>query len=155
MRGNLDPPCNAVGYIDRQVLGINHMYPRPAWKRSKVIVSSQNFISPLLLFFVIFHLHYHWIKFICNTFDGSLFCRLALKILHMRDLLRMMLRHGVGLLLNLKEFFGRIHIIDSLRPIRLEITSLFLQVLCARVALKGSPIRTKIQSLSMDFYLLD
>ncbi|XP_020595611.1 heparan-alpha-glucosaminide N-acetyltransferase [Phalaenopsis equestris] len=34
-RGRLDPPCNAVGYIDRQVLGINHMYQRPAWKRSK------------------------------------------------------------------------------------------------------------------------
>ncbi|CAL8166331.1 unnamed protein product [Prunus armeniaca] len=35
VRGQLDPPCNAVGYIDREVLGINHMYPRPAWKRSK------------------------------------------------------------------------------------------------------------------------
>ncbi|KAL8545557.1 hypothetical protein ACS0TY_005631 [Phlomoides rotata] len=35
VRGKLDPPCNAVGYIDRKVLGINHMYPRPAWKRSK------------------------------------------------------------------------------------------------------------------------
>ncbi|KVH61297.1 hypothetical protein Ccrd_025657 [Cynara cardunculus var. scolymus] len=35
VRGKLDPPCNAVGYIDRQVLGINHMYPHPAWKRSK------------------------------------------------------------------------------------------------------------------------
>ncbi|ONK62968.1 uncharacterized protein A4U43_C07F10030 [Asparagus officinalis] len=34
-RGRLDPPCNAVGYIDRQVLGINHMYQHPAWKRSK------------------------------------------------------------------------------------------------------------------------
>lgn len=36
-RGKLDPPCNAVGYIDRQVLGINHMYQHPAWKRSKVL----------------------------------------------------------------------------------------------------------------------
>ncbi|XP_020696240.1 heparan-alpha-glucosaminide N-acetyltransferase [Dendrobium catenatum] len=34
-RGRLDPPCNAVGYIDRQVLGINHVYQHPAWKRSK------------------------------------------------------------------------------------------------------------------------
>ncbi|KAJ8572857.1 hypothetical protein K7X08_009368 [Anisodus acutangulus] len=34
VRGN-HPPCNAVSYIDRQVLGINHLYPRPAWKRSK------------------------------------------------------------------------------------------------------------------------
>lgn len=39
VRGKLDPPCNAVGYVDRQVLGINHMYPHPAWKRSKVIQS--------------------------------------------------------------------------------------------------------------------
>ncbi|KAG0476877.1 hypothetical protein HPP92_013718 [Vanilla planifolia] len=35
VRGRLDPPCNAVGYVDRQVLGINHMYQHPAWKRSK------------------------------------------------------------------------------------------------------------------------
>ncbi|KAL2468604.1 hypothetical protein Fot_50180 [Forsythia ovata] len=35
VRGKLDPPCNAVGYVDRKVLGINHMYPHPAWKRSK------------------------------------------------------------------------------------------------------------------------
>ncbi|KAL0357308.1 UNVERIFIED_CONTAM: Heparan-alpha-glucosaminide N-acetyltransferase [Sesamum calycinum] len=36
VRGKLDPPCNAVGYVDRKVLGINHMYPHPAWKRSKL-----------------------------------------------------------------------------------------------------------------------
>lgn len=35
VRGKLDPPCNAVGYIDREVLGINHMYQHPAWKRTK------------------------------------------------------------------------------------------------------------------------
>ncbi|KAK6139460.1 hypothetical protein DH2020_026814 [Rehmannia glutinosa] len=35
VRGKLDPPCNAVGYIDRKVLGINHVYQHPAWKRSK------------------------------------------------------------------------------------------------------------------------
>ncbi|PIN26687.1 heparan-alpha-glucosaminide N-acetyltransferase [Handroanthus impetiginosus] len=35
VRGKLDPPCNAVGYVDRKVLGINHMYQHPAWKRSK------------------------------------------------------------------------------------------------------------------------
>ncbi|KAE9448206.1 hypothetical protein C3L33_19896, partial [Rhododendron williamsianum] len=35
VRGKLDPPCNTVGYIDREVLGINHMYAHPAWKRSK------------------------------------------------------------------------------------------------------------------------
>ncbi|KAL3843498.1 hypothetical protein ACJIZ3_000901 [Penstemon smallii] len=35
VRGKLDPPCNAVGYVDRKVLGINHMYQHPAWKRSQ------------------------------------------------------------------------------------------------------------------------
>ncbi|KAI9099125.1 hypothetical protein K1719_024892 [Acacia pycnantha] len=35
VRGELDPPCNAVGYIDREVLGINHVYKRPAWRRSE------------------------------------------------------------------------------------------------------------------------
>ncbi|KAF3340676.1 Heparan-alpha-glucosaminide N-acetyltransferase [Carex littledalei] len=34
-RGKLDQPCNAVGYIDRKILGINHMYKHPAWHRSK------------------------------------------------------------------------------------------------------------------------
>ncbi|KAL9660008.1 hypothetical protein QQ045_024818 [Rhodiola kirilowii] len=42
VRGKLDPPCNAVGYVDRQLLGISHMYPHPAWKRSKVRDSSIN-----------------------------------------------------------------------------------------------------------------
>ncbi|GAU11485.1 hypothetical protein TSUD_344750 [Trifolium subterraneum] len=35
VRGKLDPPCNAVGYIDRKVLGINHVYKKPAWRRSE------------------------------------------------------------------------------------------------------------------------
>ena len=37
-RGNLSPPCNAVGYIDRKVLGINHLYQKPAWRRHRVRV---------------------------------------------------------------------------------------------------------------------
>ncbi|KAF3643200.1 putative F-actin-capping protein subunit alpha-like [Capsicum annuum] len=46
VRGHLDPPCNAVGYVDRQVLGINHMYPRPAWKRSKACTKSSPYEGP-------------------------------------------------------------------------------------------------------------
>ncbi|CAD6235094.1 unnamed protein product [Miscanthus lutarioriparius] len=34
-RGILDPPCNAVGYIDRKILGINYMYQKPAWRRHR------------------------------------------------------------------------------------------------------------------------
>ncbi|KAM0895688.1 hypothetical protein ACQ4PT_023675 [Festuca glaucescens] len=36
-RGNTSPPCNAVGYIDRKVLGINHLYQKPAWRRHWLI----------------------------------------------------------------------------------------------------------------------
>ncbi|XP_024963781.1 heparan-alpha-glucosaminide N-acetyltransferase isoform X1 [Cynara cardunculus var. scolymus] len=46
VRGKLDPPCNAVGYIDRQVLGINHMYPHPAWKRSKACTKRSPYEGP-------------------------------------------------------------------------------------------------------------
>ncbi|THU57845.1 hypothetical protein C4D60_Mb03t07880 [Musa balbisiana] len=47
VRGSLDPPCNAVGYVDRQVLGINHMYRRPAWKRSKACTYGSPHAGPL------------------------------------------------------------------------------------------------------------
>ncbi|URD91904.1 heparan-alpha-glucosaminide N-acetyltransferase-like [Musa troglodytarum] len=46
-RGSLGPPCNAVGYVDRQVLGINHMYRRPAWKRSKACTYGSPHAEPL------------------------------------------------------------------------------------------------------------
>ncbi|CAL9748518.1 unnamed protein product [Musa acuminata subsp. burmannicoides] len=46
-RGSLDPPCNAVGYVDRQVLGINHMYRGPAWKRSKACTYGSPHAGPL------------------------------------------------------------------------------------------------------------
>ncbi|CAO2839775.1 unnamed protein product [Amaranthus hypochondriacus] len=35
VRGSLDPPCNAVGFIDRLVLGENHLYQRPVYRRVK------------------------------------------------------------------------------------------------------------------------
>ncbi|GAQ81409.1 heparan-alpha-glucosaminide N-acetyltransferase [Klebsormidium nitens] len=34
-RGSLTPPCSAVGYVDRLVLGVKHLYRFPAYKRSK------------------------------------------------------------------------------------------------------------------------
>ncbi|GMP60456.1 hypothetical protein CsSME_00023319 [Camellia sinensis var. sinensis] len=48
VRGKLDPPCNAVGYIDREVLGINHMYEHPAWKRSKDCTKNSPYEGPFL-----------------------------------------------------------------------------------------------------------
>ncbi|XP_041019918.1 heparan-alpha-glucosaminide N-acetyltransferase isoform X2 [Juglans microcarpa x Juglans regia] len=46
MSGKLDPPCNAVGYIDRLVLGLNHMYQHPAWKRSKACTDNSPYEGP-------------------------------------------------------------------------------------------------------------
>ncbi|XP_058082279.1 uncharacterized protein LOC131230391 isoform X2 [Magnolia sinica] len=46
VRGKLDPPCNAVGYIDREVLGINHMYQHPAWRRSKACTENSPYEGP-------------------------------------------------------------------------------------------------------------
>ncbi|XVE73391.1 hypothetical protein DITRI_Ditri11bG0114300 [Diplodiscus trichospermus] len=35
VRGSLEPPCNAVGYIDRYLLGEQHLYRRPVYLRTK------------------------------------------------------------------------------------------------------------------------
>lgn len=36
VRGDTGPACNAVGMIDRNVLGIQHLYKRPIYARMKV-----------------------------------------------------------------------------------------------------------------------
>ncbi|KAG7030144.1 Heparan-alpha-glucosaminide N-acetyltransferase, partial [Cucurbita argyrosperma subsp. argyrosperma] len=46
VRGSLDPPCNAVGYIDRKVLGIRHMYAHPAWRRSEACTENSPYAGP-------------------------------------------------------------------------------------------------------------
>ncbi|XP_024022387.1 heparan-alpha-glucosaminide N-acetyltransferase isoform X2 [Morus notabilis] len=46
VRGNLDPPCNAVGYIDRKVLGLSHMYRHPAWRRSEACTENSPYEGP-------------------------------------------------------------------------------------------------------------
>ncbi|KAL9235721.1 hypothetical protein vseg_010460 [Gypsophila vaccaria] len=33
VRGSLDPPCNSAGFIDRLLLGANHLYQRPVYRR--------------------------------------------------------------------------------------------------------------------------
>lgn len=40
MRGHLGPACNAVGYVDRQVWGINHLYSYPVWQRLRACTFS-------------------------------------------------------------------------------------------------------------------
>ncbi|KAJ4845121.1 hypothetical protein Tsubulata_038385 [Turnera subulata] len=49
VRGKLDPPCNAVGFIDRKILGINHMYQHPAWRRTKACTANSPHEGPLRL----------------------------------------------------------------------------------------------------------
>ncbi|KAB1202183.1 hypothetical protein CJ030_MR8G009792 [Morella rubra] len=44
--GKLDPPCNAVGYIDRVVLGLHHMYQYPEWRRSKACTDNSPYEGP-------------------------------------------------------------------------------------------------------------
>ncbi|KAK4767112.1 hypothetical protein SAY86_014862 [Trapa natans] len=34
-RGSIEPPCNAVGLIDRYLLGQSHLYQRPVYRRTK------------------------------------------------------------------------------------------------------------------------
>ncbi|XP_057463884.1 uncharacterized protein LOC130753743 [Actinidia eriantha] len=47
MRGHLGPACNAVGYVDRQVWGINHLYSHPVWKRLNACTLSSPSDGPL------------------------------------------------------------------------------------------------------------
>ncbi|CAL9189527.1 unnamed protein product [Musa hybrid cultivar] len=47
VRGHLDPACNAVGYVDRAVWGINHLYTQPVWIRSKDCSQSSPDMGPL------------------------------------------------------------------------------------------------------------
>ncbi|KAF5803830.1 putative heparan-alpha-glucosaminide N-acetyltransferase [Helianthus annuus] len=47
MRGHLGPACNAVGYVDRQVWGINHLYSQPVWIRLKACTLSSPESGPL------------------------------------------------------------------------------------------------------------
>ncbi|KAL8211486.1 hypothetical protein R6Q57_005923 [Mikania cordata] len=47
MRGHLGPACNAVGYVDRQVWGINHLYTQPVWIRLKACTLSSPESGPL------------------------------------------------------------------------------------------------------------
>ncbi|XP_024022989.1 heparan-alpha-glucosaminide N-acetyltransferase [Morus notabilis] len=47
MRGHLGPACNAVGYVDRQVWGVNHLYSQPVWRRLKACTLSSPTYGPL------------------------------------------------------------------------------------------------------------
>jgi hypothetical protein len=58
VRASLEQACNAVGYVDRQVWGINHLYTQPVWIRSKV--QQNSYYLPLSL---------HWSFFLPVTLN--------------------------------------------------------------------------------------
>eukprot|EP00249_Psilotum_nudum_P012871 c24017_g1_i1 orf=428-1726(-) len=47
VRGDLGPACNAVGFIDRFVMGINHLHKHPTYKRSKACSINSPYDGPL------------------------------------------------------------------------------------------------------------
>jgi heparan-alpha-glucosaminide N-acetyltransferase len=56
MRGHLGPACNAVGYVDREVWGINHLYQYPVWSRLKVSCDSSRVVGGFVSLFSCFQL---------------------------------------------------------------------------------------------------
>ncbi|KAK2364192.1 heparan-alpha-glucosaminide N-acetyltransferase [Trifolium repens] len=46
-RGHIGPACNAVGYVDRQVWGVNHFYSHPVWRHMKECTFSSPGEGPL------------------------------------------------------------------------------------------------------------
>ncbi|WRX25727.1 hypothetical protein QQP08_018214 [Theobroma cacao] len=60
MRGHLGPACNAVGYMDREILGINHLYKSPVRQRLKFNLS-----------YSLGH-HRHPLRACADTFQGPL-----------------------------------------------------------------------------------
>ena len=45
VRGDTGPACNAVGMIDRKILGIGHLYTRPVYARTEVSFLLQEFVG--------------------------------------------------------------------------------------------------------------
>lgn len=67
VKGDTGPACNAVGMIDRKILGIQHLYRKPAYARTKVS------------FF--FHLKNHYFTFKLEWSDIKYFIKLKLYLL--------------------------------------------------------------------------
>lgn len=47
VRGSLGPPCNAVGLVDRLLLGERHLYQRPVYRRTKECSTNSPDYGPL------------------------------------------------------------------------------------------------------------
>ncbi|KAG0458580.1 hypothetical protein HPP92_023737 [Vanilla planifolia] len=82
VRGHLGPGCNAVGHVDREVWGLNHLYSQPVWIRSKVSSLRIGLPKP-------FYKHRMKVDLICNVM-----CRPVLSVRQMVDLFELMLQIG-------------------------------------------------------------
>ncbi|KAH7434547.1 hypothetical protein KP509_06G022600 [Ceratopteris richardii] len=47
IRGSMSPGCNAVGYVDRLILGISHLYKRSAYRRTQECSVNSPLSGPL------------------------------------------------------------------------------------------------------------
>lgn len=47
VRGSMSPGCNAVGYLDRLIMGISHLYKRPAYRRAQECSVNSPLTGPL------------------------------------------------------------------------------------------------------------
>ncbi|KAI5080872.1 hypothetical protein GOP47_0004055 [Adiantum capillus-veneris] len=47
VRGDLGPACNAVGFLDRTLMGINHLYINPVYRRTKECSTNSPDYGPL------------------------------------------------------------------------------------------------------------
>jgi hypothetical protein len=54
VRGDTGPGCNAVGMVDRAMLGIDHLYRRAVYARTKVLYELQCKISQKYFFLSLF-----------------------------------------------------------------------------------------------------
>ncbi|PPR99292.1 hypothetical protein GOBAR_AA21364 [Gossypium barbadense] len=66
VRGSLEPPCNAVGYIDRYFLGEQHLYRHPVYRRTKILMGyalifiHRNAVLILLTMGICHRIHPEW-----------------------------------------------------------------------------------------------
>ena len=54
VRGDTGPACNAVGMIDRKLLGLQHLYRRPIYSRTEVTTYFLSLIWLVQLLFIVF-----------------------------------------------------------------------------------------------------
>lgn len=47
VRGSMSPSCNAVGFLDRLIMGMSHLYRSPTYKRTKECSINYPFTGPL------------------------------------------------------------------------------------------------------------